>query len=546
MKGTRDVDRRLERLLAQYAAPPAERVHSGIERVRGRLRSGVVDDTVDDVTGVGLAPRRVRSRMLALAAAAVLFLAAAGLLSWRQLVSEGGAPAVVEAGESSIYLVSDGRTRPLQPNDQVAFGEVVRSNGGAGGMLRLADGSRVEMRSQSELTFERADDGVRLRLGTGVIIVNAAKQRAGHLYVQTRDVTVSVVGTVFLVNAEEQGSRVAVIEGEVRVQQGATEKKLRRGEQVATNPTMQVPPVIEEIAWSRNAGAHQALLLQSPVTPTTPVPTSSNAAAEALVFEETSVRPSDVTVSGPGRGGVRRSPCSELFLDLARDGSLIFRVQLDPRRLSVVKTTLYTLIAWAHGKDCDSLNLAGLLTGGADWVRSDEWDIQALSPEGAATYTVRQFVDGNAPDLQARLRNLLAKRFQLIVRTETREVPVYVLTVGDKPLKLRPRVEATGPGAFTGRKDELGGQYSSLHERSGVEFCPHAHVGDRSHGARSDRLEGRFLPRSGVREFQRNRRLVQAIAVPGARRGRTQAGRSESSPGCAGHRACRAAVAELT
>ena len=40
----------------------------------------------------------------------------------------------------------------------------------------------------------------------------------------------SVVGTVFLVNAEEEGSRIAVIEGEVRVQPGTSEKSLRRGE----------------------------------------------------------------------------------------------------------------------------------------------------------------------------------------------------------------------------------------------------------------------------------------------------------------------------
>jgi len=460
MKGTRDVDRTVERLLAQHAAPPPERVHIGIERVRGRLRSGVVGASADDATSVNPATRPERFRVLALAAAAVLFLAAAGILSWTQRVPDGGAPAVVEAGESSIYLVSDGQVRPLQPNEPVAFGEIVRSNGGAGGMLRLADGSRVEVRSQSELTIERADDGVRIRLDRGGIIVNAAKQLAGHLYVQTKDVTVSVVGTVFLVNAEEQGSRVAVIEGEVRVQQGTTEKTLTRGEQVATNPTMQVPPVIEEIAWSRNAGAHQALLFQSAVAPATPLPTPRNAADEPLAFEEASVRPSGVTVSGPGRGGLRRPPCNELFLDAARDGSLIFRVQLDPRRLAILKTTLYTLIAWAHGKDCDALNEAGLFMGGPDWVRSDEWDIQALIPEGGATYTVRQFVDGHAPELQARLRSLLAKRFQLIVRTETREVPVYVLSLGDKPLKLRPRVENTGPGAFTGRKDELGQPYA--------------------------------------------------------------------------------------
>ena len=124
----------------------------------------------------------------------------------------------------------------LRAGDPIHAGEVVRTNGTTGAVVVLDDGSRVEMRSQSELRMERADDGVRIRLDTGGIIVNAAKQRAGHLYVQTKDMTVSVVGTVFLVNADEQGSRVAVIEGEVRVQQqGSTEKTLRPGEQAATN-----------------------------------------------------------------------------------------------------------------------------------------------------------------------------------------------------------------------------------------------------------------------------------------------------------------------
>src|SRR5262245_6970730 len=76
-------------------------------------------------------------------------------------------------------------------------------------MVALPDGSRVEMHDQSELSLERADDGLRIRLHTGSIIVNAAKQQQGHLYVQTKDMTVSVVGTIFLVNAEEAGSRVA-------------------------------------------------------------------------------------------------------------------------------------------------------------------------------------------------------------------------------------------------------------------------------------------------------------------------------------------------
>src|SRR6185503_10602285 len=132
----------------------------------------------------------------------------------------------------------------------------------------------VEMRAKSELLLEQAQDGVRIRLKKGSILVTAAKQHNGHLYVETKDVTVSVIGTVFLVNAEEEGSRVAVIEGEVRVKQGATERSLRKGEHVATNPKMEVPLVSKDQEWSREAETQLASLQQaapSPVAPAVPI-----------------------------------------------------------------------------------------------------------------------------------------------------------------------------------------------------------------------------------------------------------------------------------
>src|SRR5215475_1369023 len=92
-----------------------------------------------------------------------------------------------------------------------------------GGILTLRDGSRLEIRPMSGLSLERAADGLLIRLDKGTVIVSAAKQPRGHLYVQTKDMTVSVVGTVFVVKAEEFGSRVAVVEGKVEVQQGNTE-----------------------------------------------------------------------------------------------------------------------------------------------------------------------------------------------------------------------------------------------------------------------------------------------------------------------------------
>ncbi len=224
------------------------------------------------------------------------------------------------------------------------MGDTVRSNGGAGAVLALLDGSRVEMCSNSELAVERAPDGLRIRLDRGGIIVNAAKQRTGHLYVQTKDMTVSVVGTVFLVNAGEDGSRVAVIEGEVRVQQGVTGTKLTPGEQIATGQMVQSPPVKEAIAWSRNAAALIRLLQQSAVVPASPAP--------AVVTPETApqtpadVRPAfeaiSIRQSNQPRGGGRGS----LPADVGCGDPSSF--QLDPRRLAINGASLNYLVVLAY------------------------------------------------------------------------------------------------------------------------------------------------------------------------------------------------------
>src|SRR5262249_36788148 len=175
----------------------------------------------------------------------------------------------------------DGSLVGFQAGQAIKAGDILRS-ADTGAVLAMPDGSRLEVRAQSELALERADDGVRVRLNKGDLIVKAAKQR-GHLYVQTRDVNVSVEGTVFLVNAEEKGSRVAVIEGIVQVQQGITAEKLLPGQQVTTNPSMPARPLPEEISWSRHVEEHLALLEQ---TAQAAPPRQNN---EADRFEEVSI-----------------------------------------------------------------------------------------------------------------------------------------------------------------------------------------------------------------------------------------------------------------
>ncbi|MGH9240220.1 MAG: TIGR03435 family protein [Vicinamibacterales bacterium] len=373
--------------LGTFDSPPAEDVARSSERTLDRLltraattrRPAVVHSSRTDWTW----------RPVSFAAAAVIVIASVGAaIMWHP-------------GENALYRVVEGK---------VSQGETIRANGEAGAVLALPDGSRIEMRAQSELSVEHGDDGMRIRLRKGGIIVNAAKQRTGHLYVETKDMTVSVVGTVFLVNVGDNGSRVAVIEGEVHVQQGGTAKKLLPGEQVSTNPLMETPTVSDGIAWSRQSTAFLALLQQSAVVRPEPAPEPRD------VFEVASIRPRQAPAGGGrGTGG---SPCAGLG-------------QIDPQRFVVTNTTLHNLIAWAHGKDC--FGDAEFISGGPDWIRSYRFDLEARMPEGFPSYTMIQVRSGNAPRLQPLLQAMLADRFKLMLRRGMKERSVYILTATAKP-----------------------------------------------------------------------------------------------------------------
>jgi uncharacterized protein (TIGR03435 family) len=347
-----------------------------------------------------------------------MHLAAAGVI----VLAVIGTALVLRQGDAALYRVVEG---------DVDQGETIRAHRAGGAVLALSDGSRIEMRSRSELTLERADDGVRIRLNRGGIIVNAAKQRTGHLSVQTKDVTVSVVGTVFLVNAEEHGSRVAVIEGEVRVQQGSTDKTLQPGDQVATSPALSPAPITEEIEWSRNAERHRVLLQQSA--------TASSAQSDAVsaearpAFDAISIRraaPSSVGARGRGASGAPAAPpCGGVDL------------QVDPGRFAVRNIPLYGLITLAYGKRCQPQVQH---VGGPSWVGTDGYDVEAGIPAGSSAYTARQLRNGMAPGLALMLQAMLADRFKLVLGREMREMSVFNLVVVT-PGKVKPSADQNPP-----------------------------------------------------------------------------------------------------
>ena len=105
-----------------------------------------------------------------------------------------------------------------------------------------------------------------------------------------------------------------------------------------------------------------------------------------------------------------------------------------PGRLEMPCVTLAALIQSAFGTFADgvSVNTQPLHTeGGPSWMRSEYYSLSAKSDGPARTEMLA------GPMLQA----FLEERFQLKTHRETREMPVYSMTVGKGGLKVQPLAE---------------------------------------------------------------------------------------------------------
>jgi ferric-dicitrate binding protein FerR (iron transport regulator) len=222
--------------------------------------------------------RRVRWAALGAAAALVLAVLYVGRGTIDGWLAPGGPRATVVSATGGVYrlpgLSAEARLVRRSPTGEggsakaggaleagavIGERELVRTGPGAHAVLRLADGSTVDVNERTELFVTTAWSGRAIHLQRGDVIVQAAEQRRGRLRVLTRDSIASVKGTVFAVSAGMGGSVVSVVEGSVEVNQPGTQVVLSPGQQAASSPAL-ATSVAEAIAWSPEADEYLELL----------------------------------------------------------------------------------------------------------------------------------------------------------------------------------------------------------------------------------------------------------------------------------------------
>jgi hypothetical protein len=205
-------------------------------------------------------PLRPRWRV-AWAMAAVLALGVGlGVMGAGRLILGSGTRAMVQTVDGALYHVSDRLSATLAAGRPILDSQEIRTANGSSAVIRLRDGSSIEMSQRTDLWVSRGWRGTTLHLARGKIIVRAAQQRHGRLYVATRDCLISVKGTIFAVDEGVKGSRVSVIQGEVEVEQGSIVQLLHPGDQISTQASLTPVPLTSDISWSRSSGEYFALL----------------------------------------------------------------------------------------------------------------------------------------------------------------------------------------------------------------------------------------------------------------------------------------------
>jgi len=164
-------------------------------------------------------------------------------------------------------------------------------------------------------------------------------------------------------------------------------------------------------------------------------PQAADPAAKPPEFDVVSIRPNKDGAQMSGNGVVRMTSAA----------------MSPPDGFKATNVSLKMLVATAYGIKPDQI------TGGADWVDSTHYDINAkvVAPDPADFHPL------TSTQRNLMLRSLLADRFKLVVHNETKEAPTYELVVA----KNGPKLQEAKPVQTTGADGKARGAMVTM--RSG-------------------------------------------------------------------------------
>lgn len=120
---------------------------------------------------------------------------------------------------------------------------------------------------------------------------------------------------------------------------------------------------------------------------------------------------------------VRPSPPLSTLATQAASGKINLGIRVDATQFDMKLMSLANLISEAY-------KVKAYQIAGPDWLKTQLWEIHAKLPPGSTKEQI--------PEM---LQSLLAQRFKLTFHRESREHPVYALTVAKSGLKMKQAVE---------------------------------------------------------------------------------------------------------
>lgn len=120
---------------------------------------------------------------------------------------------------------------------------------------------------------------------------------------------------------------------------------------------------------------------------------------------------------------IKPSPPLSSIAAQAASGKIDLGMRIDASQFDMKFMSLSNLIAMAY-------KVKAYQVAGPDWMKSTLWEIHAKLPAGS-----------NKEQINEMMQSLLSERFKLTFHRESREQPVYALTVAKTGLKIKEAVE---------------------------------------------------------------------------------------------------------